>query len=62
MSRSYRLSWGVLTVPSSESQADPGYRSVSSFDEDIRCRPGVEGRYLAEAHHLSAQLHEDPSA
>ena len=52
----------TLPGPSSESQADPGYCSVSSSDGELRCCPGVEGGYLAEAHHLLAQLREGLSA
>ena len=45
----------VHSRPSSESQGDPWYRSVSSFQE-LRCRPGVESRYKAQAHHLHTSL------
>ena len=47
----------------------PGPSSVSHvtlvslrvfFAEDVRCRPGVEGAFLAEASRLPAQLREGP--
>ena len=40
------------------SLGDPWYRSVSSFQEELRCRPGVEGGYVAQAYHLFAPLLE----
>ena len=36
------------------------YRSVSSFQEELRCRPGVEGGYVAQAYHLYVPLLEGP--
>ena len=44
----------VRSGPSSEGQRDPGFHSFSSVQEELRCRPGVESRYLAQAHHLHA--------
>ena len=38
---------------------DSWYCSVSSFQEELRCRPGVEGGYMAQAYHLYAPLLRD---
>ena len=40
------------------SLGDSWYCSVSSFHKELRCRPGVEGGYLAQASHLYAPLLE----
>ena len=42
------------------SLGDLWYCSVSSFQEELRCRPGVEGGYVAQAYHLYAPLLEGP--
>ena len=52
----------VLTGPSFEGQGDQWYCSVSSAQEELRCCPGVEGRYLTQALHLHAPLPEGPGA
>ena len=33
---------------------------VSSFQEELRCRPGAEGGYVAQAYHLYPSLPEGP--
>ena len=38
------------------SSGDSWYCSVPSFQEELRCRPGVEGGYVAQAYHLYAPL------
>ena len=40
------------------SSGDSWYRSVSPFREELRCRPGVEGGYVAQAYHLYVPLLE----
>ena len=52
----------VHSGPTSEGQGDPGYCSVSPAPEELRCRPGVECGYFAQAHHLHASLPEGPSS
>ena len=49
----------ALTRATPESQGDPGCHSVSSVQEEPRCRIGVEGGYLAQIHHLYAPLPGD---
>ena len=49
----------VLPGPSSVNRVTLSNRSVF-FAEDVRCRPGVEGTFLAEARCLPAQLREGP--
>ena len=57
MSRSCRLSWwSFMVLPLSARLPWVSLRAF--FAEDVRCRPGVEGAFLAEAHRLPAQLHE----
>ena len=48
--------------PFSEGQGDSGYRSFSSVQKELRCRPGVNGGYLAQAHHLHTPLPQGPGA
>ena len=50
----------VRSGPSSESQGDLWYHSVASFQEELRCRPGVEGGYMVQAHHLHVSLPKGP--
>ena len=60
MSRSYRLSrWSFPVHPLIAGLPWVSLRVF--FAEDVSCRPGVEGRFLAEAHHLPAKLLKGPS-
>ena len=45
-----------LTSSLSFGSGNPWYCSVSSFQEELRCQPGSEGRYLASSHHLHTPL------
>ena len=56
ISRAYQLSGRSVPDP------PPRYRSVSSVQEELRCQPGVEGGYMAQAHHLHASLPQGPCA
>ena len=57
ISRAYELSDTEQPVPAPRAR-ETRYRSVSSFQEELRCRPGVEGGYVAQAYHLYAPLLE----
>ena len=46
ISRAYELSGSEQLVPAPRTR-ETWYRSVSSFQEELRCRPGVEGGYVA---------------
>ena len=52
----------VLTRSLSQGLENPRYCSVSSFQEELCCPPGVEGGYLAALYHLYAPLLEGPVA
>ena len=59
ISRAYQLSGRSVPVPPPRAGKTMGYHSVFSVKE-LRCRPGVEGGYMAQAHHLHASLLERP--
>ena len=46
----------ALTWSLSQGSGNPRYCSVSSFQEEFCCPPGVEGRYLAASYHPYAPL------
>ena len=55
ISRLPALGYGT-SCPSSSGNS--WYRSISSFYEELCCRPGAEGGYVAQAHNLSTPLLE----
>ena len=59
ISRAYKLSGMEQPVPAPRAR-ESWYCSVSSFQEELRCRPGVEGGYVAQAYHLYVPLLEEP--
>ena len=59
ISRAYELSGMAQPVPAARAREARGI-APSSFQEELRCRPGVEGGYVAQAYHLYAPLLEGP--
>ena len=56
ISLAYQLSGKPLPTPSPLARETHGIAPSLLFQEELRCQPGLEGRYLESSHHLHAPL------